>query len=175
MQEEDLEKLAEDIRAGRDDIAVPRELVDESEEKPSTAERQSLQAQISEMKASGKIKLAMHGNREARSILVRDTSLMIRRFVLQNPRMSEEEVVMLARNRQIDSELLDLICRNNEWLNNYQVRLAVVTNPKTPIAISLKYVGTLMTRDLRLMAKSKNIPSAVNGAAKRIILRGGGG
>lgn len=173
MQEEDLDRLAEDIRAGRDHIQVPRELVDEFEEKPTPEERQSLQAQIKEMNTGAKLKLAMHGNREARSILARDTSLMIRRYVLQNPRISDEEIVMMARNRQIDRELLDLICRNNEWLNNYQVRMAIVSNPKTPIAIALKYVGTLHMRDLRLMAKSKNIPTAVNSAAKRIVLRGG--
>ena len=174
MPEEDLEGLVEDIKAGRDDITVPEEMVIEPEARPTPPERQSLQAIIKNMKSGERLKLALRGNREARAILIRDTSLMVRRCVLYNPRVSEEEIVMLARNRQVDRELLDVICRSKEWLNNYQVRLGIVTNPKTPITISLKYVGTLMMRDLRQMAKSKNVPSVVNGAAKRLVLRSGG-
>lgn len=175
MPEEELEHLVEEIQAGRDNIAVPAELVNEPEERPSSPERQSMQQLIQNMKSGERLKLALRGNREARAILIRDTSLIVRRCVLYNPRVSEEEIVMLARNRQVDRELLDVICRSKEWLNNYQVRLGIVTNPKTPITISLKYIGTLMMRDLRQMAKSKNVPSVVNSAAKRIVLRSAGG
>jgi len=175
MPEEDLEHLVEDIQAGRDNIIVPEELVIEPEERPSSPERQSMQQMIQNLKSGERLKLALRGNREARAILIRDTSLIVRRCVLFNPRVSEEEIVMLARNRQVDRELLDVICRSKEWLNNYQVRLGIVTNPKTPITISLKYIGTLMMRDLRHMAKSKNVPSVVNSAAKRIVLRSAGG
>jgi len=172
MSDEDLEQLAEDIQSDRDRIEVPEKMVVEPEVKPTPPERRSMQVQIQEMKSGERLKLALRGNREARTILIRDSSLMIRRYVLLNPRVSEEEVVMVARNRQVDRDLLEIICRNSEWLNNYQVRLALVTNPKTPIALAMKFIGTLMTRDLRQMAKSKNIPTTINSAAKRIILRG---
>ena len=175
MSYEELVKLADDIEAGRDRIPVARELVDDPAVKPTMQQRLTLQQQIQAMTSGQRLKLAMRGNREARIILIRDTSLMIRRYVLANPRISEEEIVMLARNRQVDRELLDVICRNSEWLNNYQVRLAVVKNPKTPIAVAMKLIGTLLMRDLRHMAKSKNIPIAVNSAAKRIVLRGSQG
>jgi len=172
MPDEDLEQLAVSIQEGVDQIEVPEELVEEPEKKPTEPERRTLQVRIREMSTGERLKLAMRGNREARAILIKDTSLMVRRYVMVNPRISEEEVIQLARNRQVDRELLEMIWRNNEWVNNYQVRLALVKNPKTPIQISLKYISTLMVRDLRLMAKSKNIPTAVNSAAKRMILRG---
>ncbi len=172
MPEEDLERLVVSIQEGVDQIEVPEELVEEPEQKPTEPERRTLQVRIREMSTGERLKLAMRGNREARTILIKDTSLMVRRYVMVNPRISEEEVIQLARNRQVDRELLEMIWRNNEWVNNYQVRLALVKNPKTPIQISLKYISTLMVRDLRLMAKSKNIPTAVNSAAKRMILRG---
>ncbi len=174
MSYEQLVKLAEDIERGRDSIRVANDYIVDPDGGVTPEQRQSLQQKIQAMSTGERLKLAMRGNREARVILIRDSSLMIRRYVLSNPRISEEEIVMLARNRQVDRELLDVICRDNEWLNNYQVRLAVVKNPKTPLTVALKHLSTLMMRDLRQMAKSKNIPTAINSAAKRIVLRSGG-
>jgi hypothetical protein len=89
---------------------------------------------------------------------------------MMNPRISEEEVTTIAKNRHVERELIDMIVRRKEWMSNYQIRLALVTNPKTPVAVALKYLGTLMSRDLRQLAKSKNVPAAVNGAAKRMVI-----
>lgn len=96
------------------------------------------------------------------------------RFVLQNPRISDEEIVALAKNRNIDRELLDAICRRKEWGSNYQVRLALTTNPKTPLTMAVRFVPTLLPHDLRALAKSKNVPGAVNGMAKRLVIDRGG-
>ncbi len=171
-EEADLSKLARDIQKGVDGIEVPEVFIVESEEEAPEEIRRGRQWEIGNMKSGDRLKLALRGNREARTILIRDTSLMIRRYVLLNPRVTDDEILMVVRNRQVDKELLEVVVRNKEWMNNYQVKLAVVKNPKTPMTISMKYISTLMVRDLRMMAKSKNIPTAVNSAAKRIILRG---
>jgi hypothetical protein len=172
MSYEELVKLADDIEHGRDKIPVSPEMIDDPREKPSLQERQSLQQKIQNMPAGERLKLAMKGNREARVILIRDSSLMIRRYVLLNPRITDDEVLTVVRNRQVDRELLEMVWRNDEWLNNYQIKLALVKHPKTPAPIALRHISGLLMRDLRFMAKSKNIPSAVNSAAKRIVLRG---
>lgn len=172
MDTPDIEHLAEEIQSGRDAIAVPADLLEERppEKKPSL----NLAAQIQAMGVGQKIKLALKGNRDARMILIRDSSRIVQRFVLNNPRISDEEIVALAKNRSIDRELLDQICRRKEWLANYQVKLALATNPKTPLAVAVRLVPTLLPRDLRALAKSKNVPSAVNGMAKRLVIERGG-
>ncbi|MGE0521121.1 MAG: hypothetical protein AB7N53_17720 [Candidatus Binatia bacterium] len=173
MDDSNLEALAEAIQSGRDGIAVPEDLV---EERPP--ERQgpgrNLAAEIQGMSVGQRLKLALKGNRDARMILIRDASRLVQRFVLLNPRIGEEEVVALAKNRSIDRELLEQICRRKEWMGNYQVKLALATNPKTPQAIAMRLVPTLLPRDLRALAKSKNVPSVVNGMAKRLIIERGG-
>jgi hypothetical protein len=168
--EEDLAALAEDIQAGRDTIAVPEELVADRREPPG----RNLLAQLREMTLGERLKLALKGNRDARTLLLRDANRMVQRFVLQNPRISDEEIIALAKNRNIDAELLDGICRRKEWISNYQVRLALTTNPKTPLTMAVRFVPTLLPRDLRALAKSKNVPAAVNGLAKRIVIDRGG-
>ncbi|MBX3027114.1 hypothetical protein KF840_19605 [bacterium] len=174
MNDLNLEALAEDIQQDRDTIVVPQDLVEELP--PEKKISRNLAAEIQQMTVGERLKLALKGNRDARMILIRDSSRVVQRFVLQNPRITEEEVVALAKNRSIDRELLDQICRRKEWLGNYQIKLALATNPKTPLALAVRLVPSLLPRDLRGLAKSKNVPSAVNGLAKRLVIeRSGGG
>jgi hypothetical protein len=46
-----------------------------------------------------------------------------------------------------------------------------VTNPKSPLAIALRFVSSLMDRDIRFLAKSKNISSTIAGQARRLIMQ----
>jgi hypothetical protein len=174
MSDLNLESLAEDIQQDRDSIVVPQDLVEELP--PEKKITRNLAAEIQQMAVGERLKLALKGNRDARQILIRDSSRIVQRFVLQNPRITEEEIVTLAKNRSIDRELLDQICRRKEWLANYQVKLALATNPKTPLPLALRLVPSLLPRDLRALAKSKNVPSGVCSLAKRlVIMRSGGG
>ena len=169
---EELAALAEEIQEGRDTITVPEELIEERP--PETKVSVNLLTQIKTLTLGERLKLALKGNRDARTLLIRDANRLVRRFVLLNPRISDEEIVMLTKNRNIDSELLDDICRKKEWVSNYQVRLSLATNPKTPVMLALRFVPTLLPRDLRLLAKSKNVPSAVCSMAKRLVIDRGG-
>ncbi len=165
----DEERIAESVRLGTDAIPVPAELV---EDPPAgRAVEKSLLTRIKEMTVAERIKLALRGNREARMILVRDTNRMIPRFVMQNPRISDEEIIAIAKNRSADDDLLRAIADNREWTKNYQIRLALVTNPKAPLVIALRLLGALYESDVRRLAKSKNVSATVSGAAKRIVLR----
>lgn len=161
------------VEAGKDGIAVPAELLVEKEGEPEKAVPQSLYARIVAMGVHEKIKLAMRGNKDARTILVRDPIRLIRRCVLQNPRISDGEVISIARNRSADEELLRMINEKREWVRNYQVRHALTTNPKTPLPVALRHVATLTERDLRFIAKSKNVPQGIAVQARRILLSSG--
>ena len=56
---------------------------------------------------------------------------------------------------------------------NYQVKLALATNPKTPQAIAMKFINYLQDKDLRSLMKSKDVPSVVSTHARRILTRKG--
>jgi hypothetical protein len=169
---ENLEALAEDIQAGRDTIVVPEVLLVDRGLEPHVAG--NLQAQLRDMSVGARLKLALRGNRDARTLLLRDGNRLVQKFVLQNPRITDEEIIAMAKNRNIDREMLDGICRRKEWVSNYQVRLSLATNPKTPLAMAVRFVPTLLPRDLRILAKSRNVPAAVNGMAKRLVIERGG-
>jgi hypothetical protein len=164
---EDEEAIAAAVLAETDGIVVPGALVDEPPR--GTGVEPTLLQQLQDMKVAEKIKLALRGNREVRMLLLRDSNRLIRRFVLQNPRIGDEEIIAVAKNRSADDELLRMIAESREWTKNYQVRLGLTTNPKTPLVLALRFVSGLNDRDIRTLAKSKNVSATVSNAAKRIV------
>lgn len=168
--------IAAAVEAGTDDIEVPAAMVEEPAEEPAQKtislkpESSTLYAQLLTMPMARKIKLALRGNKEARVLLARDGSRTVRRYVLMNPRISEDEIVHIARDRQADEDMLRAILHRREWMKLYQVRLGLVTNPRTPLANAIRILGTLMARDVERIAKSRDVPQGVVAQARRVVL-----
>jgi hypothetical protein len=124
--------------------------------------------EIQEMPVGEKIKLAMTGDKEARSILLKDSNKQVQEAVLASQRITDAEIIGIANSRTVGEEMLRKIVDNRQWMKNYQVRLALVNNPKTPLPIALKLVSSLLDADLKRLEKSKGIPNALVQAAKRL-------
>jgi hypothetical protein len=60
-------------------------------------------------------------------------------------------------------------------VRNYSIRLALVQNPKTPLQVALGLLNGIQDRDMRILAKSRNVASVLQSQAKRNILRRDGG
>ena len=118
----------------------------------------SLFQKIQTMSVSEKLDLARKASKEARSILIRDSNKLIQLAVVNSPKITESEILAIASNRQVNDDVLKEIAINKEWLRNYQIRLALVNNPKTPLSIAMAQVTYLNRRDLSLLAKSKGVP-----------------
>jgi hypothetical protein len=165
IDEEEAARVVDAVRAGTDGIEVPAPLVEEVKEV-----EKSLILRLRTMTVSQRIKLALLGNREARALLLRDANRLVRRLVLQNPRITDDEIIMLSKNRTTEDDFLRMIADNRNWAKNYQVRYSLVTNPKTPLVIAVRFLNTLQERDVRLLAKSKNVSATISSAAKRLVL-----
>jgi len=170
-EQEEIARLAEAVIAGIDTIEVPTELTEEQPDAEKRAVELSLWAQIQEMSVSQKVKLALKGNKEARMILLRGANRLVQRMVLQNPRITEEEIMAIAKNRSADEELLRIIADNREWTGSYPLRCALVENAKTPIAKALRFLPSLGPKEIRVLAKSKNVPSVISNQARKILFQ----
>lgn len=166
--DDDIEALAEQIRQGLDDIALPDDLLRELG--LDTAQARNLFNMIQQMTIGERLKLALKGGRDARAILIRDANKIVQRFVLENPRLTDDEVAAMCKNRNTDSEVLRAVGDNREWTRNYQIRLGLTSNPKTPISLALGFVSGLIERDVRQLAKSKNVSSAIASKARRLLV-----
>ena len=126
----------------------------------------SLFQKIQTMTVSEKLDLARKASKEARSILIRDSNKLIQLAVVNSPKITESEIIAIASNKQVNDEVLKEIAMNREWLRNYQIRLALVNNPKTPLSIAMAQVSYLNQRDLGVLAKSKGVPRPIVIAAQ---------
>ena len=139
------------------------------EAEPEEPGRIPMQKLVGTLSAAQKVALAMKGNREARSILVRDSNRVVCTAAIRNPRITEQEIVVAAKNRSINDEVIRIICASRDMTRSYGVRWALVNNPKTPLTVSLRYLTSLRQSDLKAVAKSKGIASALVGQAKRML------
>jgi len=65
------------------------------------------------------------------------------------------------------------IAARKELLQNYRIKLALVTNPKTPATISIRLLNHIMEKDLRNLAKSKNVNPLVSRTAIKLLSKQG--
>ena len=86
---------------------------------------------------------------------------MVTQAVVESPKLTADEVVLITRNKSIDTEIIARIAKNREWIKNYPVMLELVHNPKTPVKNALGFVKKLYLRDLKLLSKDKNINPVV--------------
>jgi len=141
--------------------------------KEREAGEQTLAKKISTMTTGEKTKLALTGDKASRVILIREKNKQIHFFVLQNPRITEDEILQIAHSTDTTGEILSKIVSNREWIRRYRILHAVTCNPKTPIHLAAKLLDHLRERDLRLIAKSKNISTSVAAQARRILYQRG--
>ena len=116
-----------------------------------------------------RMKLAMRGTREQRSVLIRDANKIVAVAVLSSPKLTETEVESFARMANVSEHVLRIIGTSRSWIKNYAVASGLIRNPKTPPAISVPLVSRLNERDLKMLAADRNIPEALRVSARKII------
>jgi hypothetical protein len=138
-----------------------------SESEKST--RKSPVIDFTRLKLYEKIRLATLGNAYCRKNLIRDPNRMVALAAIRSPRITDSEIVGAAGNRGVCDDVIRYIANQRDLTKNYQVRLALVSNPKCPVAISLKFLPVLNAEDLKTIARSKNVPGALSASARRLM------
>jgi len=113
--------------------------------------------EINQMNIAERIKLALQGSKTHRMILIKDPNRMVAMAVVESPKLSPDEVVMLVKNKSISGEIIGKLANNREWTKSYPIILELVQNPKTPIKSALSFIKKLHMKDLRQVSKSRNI------------------
>jgi hypothetical protein len=116
-----------------------------------------------------KIRHAMMGTREVRSILVRDTNKEVARAVLQSPKLTESEVEGFSAMRNVADEVLRDIGNSRNWTRSYNVVHNLVRNPKTPPMVSQRLMIRLQNKDLHLITRDRGISEVVRRTAQRTL------
>lgn len=130
-----------------------------------------LHAAIEQMTVSQKIRRAILGNGAERMLLVRDTNRLVAAAAASSPQMTENDAARVAASRNVSDDVLRIISQNRSFTRSYQVKLNLITNPKTPFTFTARMIPHLRDNDLRTLSKSKNVPSNVQTAARQQLVR----
>jgi len=131
-------------------------------------ERISLIRRVMMMNVKDRVKLARKGDRETRGILIRDSNKLVATAVINNPRITDQEVEAVAAMRTVSDEVLRIIAMNRQWARSYTITHNLARNPRTPIATAMGILTRLRAKDLEVLAKSRNISETVRRQAYRL-------
>jgi hypothetical protein len=117
-----------------------------------------------------KMKVAMRGSREERTVLIRDPNRLVAAAVLSSPKLTENEVEGIAKMANVAEDVLRVIGSSRAWTKKYAIAASLVRNPKTPVAIALTLLNRLTERDVKMVASDRNVHEPVRVAARKKIV-----
>jgi hypothetical protein len=135
---------------------------------PKPGQRDNSVQKINRLDVKGRIQLAMKGNKEERSILIRDGTKVVALAVLDAPKLSDGEVEKFALQKNVLEAVLRQIPLKRRFMKNYIVVRNLVSNPRTPLDLGLGLMKHLQTQDLKNISANKEISETVRKLALKM-------
>ena len=163
------DKLLDVDDATLDDILDSLESPEDSSQNTDKIEEAvAVGASLAILTVSQKIRMAMLGNSTQRAVLVRDSNRLVTMAVLKSPGIGDSEVVRYSRARSLPEEAVRYIASRREWTKQYQIKVNLVNNPRTPLQDALRFLNHLRPIDVRGLERSKDVPQSIVNAAKQL-------
>jgi hypothetical protein len=141
--------------------------VDEEGQEKVKAKVIPLYARMAEMTVSQKIRCATLGSSAERLLCVRDSNRLVAAAAAKSPLLKEPEAVQISASRAVSEDVLRLLAMNKDFTRNYQIKLNLVSNPRTPFTFASRLVPLLRESELKMLAKSKNVTGAISTAVRQ--------
>ncbi|MGA9039109.1 MAG: hypothetical protein WB421_01115 [Terriglobales bacterium] len=142
--------------------ALKKSILTEGEKRGSALQK------IAKLDITGRIQLAMKGTKEERALLVRDGTKIVALSVLESPKLSDGEVEKFAGQKNVLEAVLRAIPMKRRFIKQYGVIRNLVSNPRTPIDVSLGLVKHLMLNDLKHLSGNKEVSDTIRKLANKM-------
>ncbi len=133
-----------------------------SAELKRNAEDQLL-ARLPQLPLGQKITLARRGPARVAGALLAEghAQVIVISIVLDNPYMTEAQILRALSREKLPTSVIPAIVHHHKWSITYNVRLALVRHPSTPLASVLSYLPELTVSDLRELAAPGIVPESL--------------
>src|SRR5580693_910408 len=125
-----------------------------------TAEDQLL-ARLAQLPLGQKITLARRGPARVAGALLAEGHAQIISIVLDNPYMTEAQILKALSRERLPIAVIPAIVQHRKWSISYNIRLALVRHPGSPLATILSYLPQLTASDLKELAAPGIVPPAL--------------
>lgn len=103
--------------------------------------------------------------------VVRDPHPDVIRILLDNPSLTEPDVVRICATRPCDPEVLQTVYEHRRWVVRYRPRNAIVRNPNTPLNVALMLAPLLRPTELREASTSPELASPLRLSCRALLDR----
>lgn len=103
--------------------------------------------------------------------VVRDPHPDVIRILLDNPSLTEPDVVRVCAARPCDPQVLQTVYEHRRWVVRYRPRNAIVRNPSTPLDTALLLAPLLRPAELKEAATSSELPATLRLSCRALIDR----
>ena len=171
LEEAGAEDVLEQVGATDHANETPEEPKEDEElDADGKRKRLTIQQQIQKLSIAKKIEWAnKKGNKEVRTILLRDPNKLVQLAVVQSPRITDGEIAKIANSRTSPHEVLQHIYNNRLLLKNYTIKVSLVNNPKVPVAVAMRFLSLLRQSELKSLSKNRNVSNALQAQARKIL------
>jgi len=130
--------------------------------------RENTVQKINRLDIKGRIQLALKGNKEERSLLIRDGTKVVALAVLEAPKLSDGEVEKFASQKNVLEAVLRQIPLKRRFMKNYIVVRNLVANPRTPLDLGLGLMKNLLIADLKNISANKEVSETIRKLALKM-------
>jgi hypothetical protein len=113
--------------------------------------------------------LARTHRRDKLLLMIRDPHPAVVTIVLDNPHITEGDVVKMASTRPAVPESLAKIAAHARWSVRHPVKRALVLNPSTPLADAIRIATTLRAPELAELAGDASLPEPLRRHASEVL------
>ena len=117
-------------------------------------------------KIEARIQKAMTADRDGLKAFLKDPSDKVVMALLANPHINYDDLLVLAKRRDLSSESLGLVAARKFSDEGYKVKLALVNNPRTPRRVALAMLKYLRLRDTAYLTQNRALPTELRQAAE---------
>jgi len=135
---------------------------------PGAPRRDNALQKINRLDIKGRIQLALKGNKEERSLLIRDGTKVVALAVLEAPKLSDGEVEKFASQKNVLESVLRAIPLKRRFMKIYGVVRNLVGNPRTPLDLGLGLMKHLLPQDLKNLSANKEVSETIRKLAQKM-------
>jgi protein phosphatase len=127
--------------------------------------------QVRRLNRVEKLLLAQRAERYERIVLATEPDPEILFFLCKNPKITLDEILRITKMTTVNGPVVEFIARNASWIQSEEVRMNLVLNPRTPLAIALRLLSMLHIKNVRAVARNQEIRHPIKQAALRLVLQ----
>jgi hypothetical protein len=125
--------------------------------------------QLRDLRLGEKVALARMAAGNVLRLLLGESDARVLAGALWSPRLQESQLAQFLRGEGATRALIEAVAASPRWRAVYAVRVELVLQRRTPVAIALAQLSSLLPADLRRVAHAPGPAPVVRAAAERLL------